>query len=334
VKPSGNQTRRADKMVGTGEDYFQSIISHMHEDVLIIDRDFRIVDANKDFLATVGLKRDEVIGLHCYEILHGYDKRCQHYREKCLLPKLLKTGKPRTCRHQHNHSDGTKIWVDLLLSPIKDEKGKVTRVIQTIRDATDLVAAEETLRELQQELERRVEERTAELVKLNDQLRQEIQLRTHVEEDLRRRETELKAQTAELEELNTALRVLLKKRDEDNNELEEKVVLNIKELVLPYLERLKKSEMTAQQSAYLNILESNLDEIVSPFVKKLNSEYLDLTPTEIQVANLVKDGKTTKEIAGLLNLSSRTIEFHRKNIREKIAIKNTKVNLRSHLLSM
>ena len=202
-------------MVWTGEDYFQSILSHMNEDVLIIDRDFRIVDINKDFMATAGLKRDEVIGLHCYEILHGYDKPCQQHREKCLLPKVLKTVKPSACRHQHIHSDGTKIWVDILFSPIRDQKGKVTYVIQTIRDSTDLVAAEERLRELQQALQRRVEECTVELVKLNDQLKQEIRQRTQVEEDLRRRETEMKAQTTELEELDTALHVLLKKRDDE-----------------------------------------------------------------------------------------------------------------------
>ena len=85
--------------------------------------------------------------------------------------------------------------------------------------------------------------------------------------------------------------------------------------------------------AFIDIIESNLDEITSPFVHGLTGSYLRLTPTEIQVANLVKQGKTTKEIAELLNLSKGTIDTHRDNIRKKIGIKNKKINLRTQLIS-
>jgi DNA-binding CsgD family transcriptional regulator len=138
----------------------------------------------------------------------------------------------------------------------------------------------------------------------------------------------------ELEELNSALRVLLRKRDEDQTELEEKVLSNVKELVLPYVERLKTSELDPKQMAYLSIVESNLDDIVSPFARKLSSKYLALTPMEISVANLIREGKVTKDIAELLNMSARTVEFHRQNIRKKIGIKHKKANLRSHLMSI
>ena len=175
-------------------------------------------------------------------------------------------------------------------------------------------------RSYQKDLEKLVHERTAELLKINKQLR--------------RREAELQVQTKEVQEVNSALRVLLKRRDEDKRELEDKVLFNMKELALPYLEKLKVSGLKGRQISYLSILESNLEEIISPFGYSLSSRYLNLTPAEIQVANLTKQGKTSKEIAEFLNLSDRTIGFHRANIREKIGIKNKKVNLRAHLLSL
>ncbi len=150
----------------------------------------------------------------------------------------------------------------------------------------------------------------------------------------RRAEEELEIKTRNLEEANAALNVLLKRRDEDKRELEEKVLFNMKELALPYVGKLKASGLNERQISYLSILESNLEEIISPFSYRLSSRYLNLTPAEIEVANLIKQGKTSKEIAEFLNVSTRTISFHRANLREKIEIKNKKANLRARLLSL
>ena len=155
-----------------------------------------------------------------------------------------------------------------------------------------------------------------------------------VEESLRRREYDLGVQTKNLEEVNAALKVLLKHREEDKVALEEKVLSNVNKLVLPYVERLKKSGLNLAQSSYMEILELNLQDVVSPFSYKLSSAYLGLTPTEIHVANLVKEAKDTKTIAQLLNMSPRTVESHRQNIRKKLGLKNKKINLRTQLLSM
>lgn len=151
---------------------------------------------------------------------------------------------------------------------------------------------------------------------------------------LQEKEAELKQKNLNLEEVNTALRVLLKRKDEDKQELEKKVFTNITELIEPYLERIKKTKLDQHQSAYFEILQSNLREITSSFSHTLNSTYQSLSPSEIKVANLVRNSKSTKEIAELLNVSTRTIEFHRDNIRKKIGIKNKKTNLRSYLLAL
>jgi len=153
------------------------------------------------------------------------------------------------------------------------------------------------------------------------------------EEDLKMHKKQLEAKTLNLEEANAALRVLLKHRDEDRIDLEERVSANMKELVLPYLEKLKASRLNDVQENHLEILETNLNDILSPFLRNLSSKYPNLTPREIQIIHFIKEGRTTKEISERLNASARTVDFHRNNIRHKLGIKNRKANLRSFLMS-
>ena len=208
--------------------------------------------------------------------------------------RIMGSGKTEDIEEKYMQ-DGQEIWIHTVKTPIKDEKGNITGILGIFWDITPRKGTEKALRE---------------------------------------REAALEARTRELEEVNSALTVLLKRRDEDKTEVEEKVLFNVKELVVPYAEKLKKIFLDKEQLAYLNVLESNLNNIISPFAYKLSSKYLRLTPKEIHIANLVKDGRTSKEIAELFNVSVRTIESHRKSIRAKIGLKNSKANLRSRLLSM
>ena len=84
----------------------------------------------------------------------------------------------------------------------------------------------------------------------------------------------------------------------------------------------------------LEIVETNLKQVISPFLQRLSAAHMLLTPQEIQVASLVKDGKASKEIAAALNISVTTVNFHRKNLRQKLGLKNTQTNLRTHLMSL
>ena len=162
----------------------------------------------------------------------------------------------------------------------------------------------------------------------------EREIQKDMEESRASQQLLMETRTGNLAEMNTALKVLLKKRDEDRKALEDKVLYNIKSLIRPYLKKMKRSGLDAKQSAYLEILESNLNEIVSPLSRKLSYEYLGFTPTEIKVATMVKQGKKAREIARLLGISTRTVEGYRYAIRDRLGIKGKKMNLRTYLLSI
>jgi len=127
--------------------YYRTLLDSLHEDIIVIDPDYRITDINNNFLVTSGLKRKNVIGRHCFEILHGHNEPCFKHGEECRLSEVFQTGKPCSCRHEHQRKDGSEIWADILISAMKDEDRKVTHVIQAVRDISDLVQAEKAIKE-------------------------------------------------------------------------------------------------------------------------------------------------------------------------------------------
>ncbi len=161
----------------------------------------------------------------------------------------------------------------------------------------------------------------------------DITAQKNTERILVERERELQQKNAHLEEINTALQTLVKIREQDKAEIEETVVANIHQLVDPLLVRLKASGLSERQKSYVAILEANLHEVITPFTQQIATRYLELTPAEVEVANLVKHGRKSKEIASLLNISTRTVEMHRRNIRKKLGLRNQHANLRTFLLS-
>ena len=117
----------------------------MHENIAVINRDYRITDANNTFLTTLGLVREKVIGRCCYEVLHGYSKPCHRHGEDCKLLDVFETGEPRQRFQELNVADGLKVWLDIIISPLKDEHNKVTHVIEAMRDVTEQKRTEEAL---------------------------------------------------------------------------------------------------------------------------------------------------------------------------------------------
>jgi len=312
-----SERKRAEKALRENEEKYRIVVEQANDGILIV-QDGIIKFANRRLAEANGRTVEELLNTNFLDYVRPDEVLIVANRHQ---RRMAGEDVEQVYETVLLHKDGHEIPVEVNASAITYQ-GRPA-VIALVRDHTQRKRTEKELQEAHHRL-----------LRLNEKLKKEIHERKQAEQELRKREAELQSQTSELEEVNTALRVLLKRRDEDQKDLEEKIQLNVKELVMPYLEKLKKAGLVSEQSAYLNILESNLNEIVAPFLRSLTLKGLKLTRTEVQVASLVKEGKTTKDIAGLLNVSTRTVEFHRKNIRKKIGIVNRKANLRSYLLSI
>lgn len=164
------------------------------------------------------------------------------------------------------------------------------------------------------------------------QAQRQIAIRKETEKKLRKRETELVIKSQNLKEINTAMEVMLKKKGEDKKRLEESILMNVRKLITPYLNKLGQSELNDYQSALVEILENNLKDIVSSVAHLLSLGHLGLTRREFDIANLICHGKRNTEIAKFLGITRRTVETHRRNLRAKLGINNHKINLRVYLM--
>ena len=155
--------------------------------------------------------------------------------------------------------------------------------------------------------------------------------------DISKRVATEKALRSEMEkrrEANISMRVLLDRYREARQEVEQQITAQLKKLVFPYLDLLEQSVHQDQAREHLKIIGSHLAAITDPFAKKLSDPILGLTPREMLVADLVRQGKSTAAIARTLNLSKRTIDAYRNSLRKKLRLTNKKVNLREHLRSV
>lgn len=139
------RNQRALKELEKKERYYRSLLFNMHEDILVIDRDYTVTDVNKSALTSIGQKREEVIGQKCYTVSHGYNETCHTSGEECPLEQVFQTGRAGACVHDHTRADGSRSRVSIIMSPMMDENGNITRVVESVRDVTELVSAREQL---------------------------------------------------------------------------------------------------------------------------------------------------------------------------------------------
>ncbi len=294
------ERKLAEEALLESENNFRTLAENVNDGILIAIDDGVHIFANKRASEITGYTTSELLSATIEDLAHPdeFDRIIERYRR-------IISGKPFQTQYETViiNKDGKVVPIEV--SSAKTVwQGKPADIV-SIRDITERQQMERALQEAHDELEQRVEERT--------------------------RELELK--TKSLEELNTAMKVLLNKRKEDKIEVEQNVMTNVRELIAPYFDKINETKLDDHQKAFLHILESNLNEIISPFTRRLSLKYLSLTPKEIQIVNMIKIGYPSKKIAKIMKISPRTVDTHRKNIRSKIGLGQKRANLRSHILA-
>ena len=309
LKRLKEQNVRLKSELAEAKGFVEAVMEHIPEAVTLVDRmDLSVRTVSKRCRDLFGHADEKINGVACREyckFLDIVDADGMPLSEEGM-PLVRAALKGEIVTNEEcvlRRSDGEKLNLLCNSGPILDRHGDVIAGITVWHDITEHRRAEEELR-----------------IK-----------NTAVRMDM---EQELEAKSCRLQEVNSALKTLLRQRDEDRKEFEEAIVTNIENLIQPYISRLKNSPLSNSQLSLLEILENHLKELTSKFGKTLALEYRVLTPTEMRVAALVRDGKSSKEIADLLCVSEKTASFHRNNIRIKLGLRSTGANLRSHLLSL
>ncbi len=304
-----SKSKQAEEELRKSEERYKEIVEETDDLIIKVNNAGNITFANHMANKIFGLPHSDIIGMHISKCIHPDDK----LHTRTIIDETVKVKGTSATFENRQISQAGEIRHLLWTSNFHyDENGNLFEVTSIARDITQRRKMEEALKKAHDELEQRVIERTHEIAKANEDLR---------------------VKTKNLEELNTALKILLDRREKDKEETSEKILLNVKELVLPYIKRLKAGPLNENQKNYIEVLESGLHEITSAFAQRLTSRYMHVTPRELQVGNLVKQGKTSKEIADTLHTTERTVVAHRANLRKKLGLgKNS--NLRTYLLSL
>ena len=268
----------------------------VHSIIAITNRQGRILYANDAFCRISGYSRGELVGKDHSVVNSGYHEA----KFFAQMWKTISVGSIWTGDIKNRAKDGNCYWVQTSIVPIRDQKGDISQYLAIRTDITEKV-----------ELQEKLAAANSRLMKISE---------------------ELKAEKSSLNSKNIALNELISHIEEDKSRIKKTIVANIESIIFPLLETMKNSANSLDKK-YIDLVYSSLEDISEPFLKSSVRLTSHLTPKELQICNMIKNGLSVKEIAHMLHLSPRTIDKHRENIRRKLEIKSKKINLASYLLN-
>ena len=301
-----------------------SLLEHSRQGIILCQKDSpSLVWANAAMAKQLGhgLRPIKSFPLQTLKtLIHPEDRQVffDHYRD-CLK------GTPTPLSHpiRATKKDRTPIWLEY--SFVRVEHLGQPAALGIFLDITDRKKMEEASRISQEKLNRRLEEQDSELKAYINELQKN-------EEELKLKKEELTKISQELWETNKAITVLARNIDKSREETEKKVDQTIVTKIMPLVENLKKEKMLERHRAELEVLSVHLKDLISGNEKEIKIAN-SLSPIELQIAALIKNGLASNKISGEMNISIETVKTHRRNIRKKLQLHNADINLSSFLRS-
>ena len=292
-----SERKQAEEALRESEEKLAGILASVTDHMGMIDDQHNIVWAN-DFAKK--LFGEDIIGRKCYNVYHRHDKPCK----SCVVRRCFGDGNIHEHEAEAILADGSRkiFWRTASVALRDNDDDRVILVMEVSRDITERKKAEKELKKLNVELEQRVEARTSELLK----------------------------STQELLDTNNAIAVLAKNIDKNKEEVEKKIALTINSNIMPIVENLRNYKTLKNHQVELDVLVAYLQDITSSLLNG-SDIIVQLSSSEMRIATMIKNGLTSKEIAGKLYISLNTVKTHRRNIRKKLNIHNSDINLANYL---
>jgi len=258
------------------------------------DPEMPLIYVNKAFEEITGYGCAECLGKNC-RFLQADDRDQEALQ---TIHKALQEHRPCTAVLRNYRKNGELFWNELRMAPVFDEKKRLIHYIGIQTNITDRVRAEGEVARYREHLENLVRERTQ-----------------------------------KLEEKNTALKEVLDQIQTEKEAIRDQVVRNVERLIFPLLRKYAKKADASARPLW-RVLEKNLEEITAPFGAAITRKFYKLTPKEIDIANMIRAGLSTKEISETMHVSPATVENQRNSIRKKLGISKKDINLTSYLQNL
>ena len=313
--------KQAELALQESRDNFSTLAENVHCGILLTAGDGVIVYTNQKYAEITGYTVSELMKFRPRELIHPpvLEKATQKYYK-------ISGGKDVPVRYKARlvRKDGETIPIGVAES--KTIWQGQPAVLAIIWDISDRKKTEELLRKAYGELDRRVQERTIELMQASEEIKNE-------NKELLNNKLELQSANQELVDINKALSVLARNIDKSKQEAEMTIAKTITSKITTIVEGLRKENNLDSLQSGLEILAAQVQTLTEDLMNGLNL-MVSLTPTEMQHATMIKNGLTSQDIANMLNISLHTAKTHRRNIRKKLNVRNSNTNLTSYLRSI
>jgi len=313
------ELQQAQSALQESESKLNAMILSVPDHTSMIDKDLNIIWANNTAKKIFGKR---IIGKKCYEAYHRRKEPCEPF--PCLTLKAFEDGQTHAHETQVIDKKGNIIFFHCTANvALRDENGSPTAVIEISRDITEKKRMEKVLMKARDELEDRVKERTSELNKALKTIKRS-------EKELIQHKFNLEKLNKELMETNLALSILARNIDRDKDLLMKKIYEITRTNIMPIIEELQDDKNCQKRLADLELLKTYLNNLI-PGPTDQHEIVAYLSSQEMRVAVMIKSGLTSPKIAEMLNVSLHTVKSHRKNIRKKLELQNSNVNLTTYL---